>query len=252
MIDNQTRRAARRLSVFGVAAVVCLAMGAIGASAASALSFTWEPTTLVSEQIVSSPNTLFKTGKESEQVSCFKPTEGTVTFTSSSGTKGSAILAFRECRMGGPLGPLCQTPGSSSGRVVTSNLPVYPVYLDAAKTKFGLQIGDQGTFGQPATGSTWASEVNCSGVRTFKWNGSVLSQVTSPGLNESATTFSVNLSGTGTTQQYEWVEGNMEYPWGNFRHLSQSRDGGKSYEWMSMTSSTTLSMTEGKKGKFIP
>jgi hypothetical protein len=245
------KKRSHRLRALGLALVASLAIAATSAASASALSFTWEPKEGPAVLSVSSPATLFGTaGSSYDQVSC-KTTSGTATFVSEA--SGNVKLTLQGCTIG-PVGFTvnCSTPGQPSGTILTSELPVYPVYLDAGKTKFGLQIGNQGALGSPATGSTWASEINCSGIRKFKWNGSVLSQVTSPGLNVSASAFSVSLSGSGETQQYEWVEGNTEIPFANFRHLSQSADGGKSYVGMSMSSGMTWAMTGGKKGKFIP
>jgi hypothetical protein len=236
MIDklNRSRKAPRRLSVFGLAVVVSLAMGAVVASGASALSFSWEPASQWAQFGTQSTGLAAETASGPEwAVRCEKGT-GSTSF--GSGTSGSTQLIYQKCKWS-PSNFNCTSPGLGAGEIRTNVLALEPVYLDAAKTKFGLKATPQA--GAPV------AEFTCGGFYKYTWTGSVLGQITSPALNVSSSVFTLSFSGGSGTQQYEQVEGA-----GTKYHLSSQT--GSTVEPMSLASTLTLTLLEGKKGKFIP
>jgi hypothetical protein len=234
MIDkrSQPRKASRRLSVFGLAIVVCLAMGAMVASGASALSFTWEPGGAASLHLeTTSP----QAETPSDLMTC-ESGSGTATF--SSGTSGSAQLTLKGCKWY-PWAWKCTSAGEPAGTIVLKLLTLTPVYLDAAKTKYGLKVS-------PETPGGPVAEFTCGGIKKFVWTGDVLGEITSPALNVTAGTFNLVFNGSTGTQQYEQIEGA-----GTKYHLSRPAAGG-GLEPVSISSAVTMTLTGGRKGKFIP
>jgi len=110
----------------------------------------------------------------------------------------------------------CTSSGQPTGTIAVSNLTATLVYLDAAKTKFGYKL-------TPVGGSL--AEFTCGGGLPNKWTGSVLGQITSPGLNVATKTANLQFTASGTTQTYQQVEGA-----GTAYHLWQSQGGGAQTE----------------------
>jgi hypothetical protein len=233
---NPAGRAPRRATVFGLALVVSLVMGAALASGASALSFTWEPGLTATLTAVSGEARAETPAEMGGYSTICQSASGTAAFTS--GTSGTVQLAFSQCKWG-PFEASCTSPGASTGKIRTKALSLTPVYLDAAKTKFGLKISPQ-TVGGPV------AEFNCGGFNNVVWTGSVLGQITEPALNVSASTFKLPLSGYAGTQTYEQIEGA-----GTKYHLNKQSNSGP-VEFMSLSTLLSLTLNEGKKGKFIP
>jgi hypothetical protein len=156
-----------------------------------------------------------------------------------SGTEGSATLRYTGCKViHTTLEYTCTTPGSSAGNITTKTLQSAPVYLDAAKTKFGFKL-------TPLTGNTFA-EFTC-GPKEWKWTGSFLGQITSPALNVLAYSFELSF-GTGGLfkQQFEQIEGS-----GTKWHLSQQVGGGF-VEPVALLHTINAYMDEGTSVTFVP
>ena len=171
-------------SAFGLALVASLAMGALAAGNASALKL--DPATAQTPFVLSS-GTVVQYGAS-----------GTTTCTSSSskssgrfyvgGEAGEVKITFEGCTYGS--GTKCSSAGQPAGTVVTSMLDLKPVYTNAAHTEFGLLLTPRGT--------NVFAEMTCAfGLIKRTWTGSVIDQVTSPGLNVSATKFTLGFNNYG-------------------------------------------------------
>jgi hypothetical protein len=105
-----------------------------------------------------------------EKVACSSTGNGEGSWTTSS--TGTAVLRFKGCAGSGFS---CTSAGQPTGTIVTSTLAISPVYLDAAHSKFGLLL--------KSPGSGIFAQFKCGGIINHEWTGSLIGQVTSPGLN---------------------------------------------------------------------
>jgi hypothetical protein len=119
-----------------------------------------------------------------------------------SGTSGELKITYKECsnRTFGNGLLQCTSAGQSPGTVVTANLSVTPVYLDAAKTIWGLKLTPIGT-------SLFAEcTLPAGGIRRF--TGSVIGNVWN---SVGSTTKGLSLhQGWGSSwleQEYQQIEG---------------------------------------------
>jgi hypothetical protein len=173
-----------RLRAFGLALVASLVIAVTSAASASALSLTPKsPATFPVSLSLNAPWTVtFPQKGNSTQFTCQSATgSGQMT----SGTKGELKITYNSCNY-------CGTS------MVTSNLEVKPVYLDAAKTKWGFKVTPIGT-------NVYAE---CSfGGMPLRYSGSVLGLV-SAGLGETTTSFSyMQTWANWGEQEYQQVEG---------------------------------------------
>jgi hypothetical protein len=221
-MKHTSRKLSRRLTALGLAIVASLAFAGLAAGSASALSMT--PTT----------NEHFGTGG----VFYFAPAGSATKSCTSSSSSGKALTAttgeikitFKGCNS--PFAP-CTSSGQASGTITTGNLNYQLVYLDAAKTKFGLMLippdaqlinlpppfdGNNGKV-DPSTG-TFATFV-CTGW-SYKWIGSILGQITKPALNVAASQVTLEFATTGGLQRYTTIEGAKSPSYG----LKESKAGG--------------------------
>jgi len=120
---------------------------------------------------------------------------GTWTTTST----GTGTLTFKGCAFGSGT---CTSPGQPAGTIVTSTLGLQSVYLDKARTKYGT------LFTPPASGVFAEIECGFGGIKIKKnWNGSLIGQITSPGLYQSSNQNTLVFDDiTPGKQQYTQVE----------------------------------------------
>lgn len=191
---KQSQPLSRLITAFGLALVASLAAGALVAGSAFALSLEPGPGPFTT----SSEATTFSMST-GEQWSCSGKGSGSGSFTT--GTSGSATFTFTKCEyQSGGFPVTCTTAGQPAGTIKTSTLGVSPVYLDAAKTKFGLLLSppESGVF----------AEFKCAGFINKVWKGSLIGEITKPALNVSAYVhvLTFNQFGSGV-QQYTQIEG---------------------------------------------
>lgn len=221
---SQPRKGRVRFASFGLALVASLAFAGIAAGGASALSFTPDPA------FTMQGGGLTLTTEAGNISSCARST-GKGKF--SGGAAKEVTLRLEGCTLGSWP---CTTGGYASGTIVTSQLTAQPVYLDAAKTKFGLLLS-------PPAGQAFAT-FSCIGV-PVTWTGSLIGQVTKPALNVSSTQGELVFESVSTgVQKYQQIEGA-----GPKYHLTQTMGGG-SPSGLALTTSMTL--TFATEGKFIP
>jgi hypothetical protein len=113
-----------------------------------------------------------------------------------SGTSGEMKITYKGCNKSN----LCTSVGQPSGNMVTSNLAVTPVYLNATKTIWGFKLTPIGT-------SVFA-ECNLSGGGFLKFTGSVMGTI---GYPVGSTTKELNLhfemGSVWQEQRYQQIEG---------------------------------------------
>jgi hypothetical protein len=190
-----------RLRALGLALVASLAIAATSAGSASALSLTpVAPATYPVSLSLNAPWTVTFTGStEANEIKCESAT-GTGQLTS--GTAGTLKVTYKGCKTA--LAATCTGPGQAAGTIVTPNLAITPVYLDAAKTKWGLKLEPVGTNVWAECNSTFFgiplfNQITGNGVLGNVWN--ILG----------STTKTLNLhqewGSTWTEQQYQQIEG---------------------------------------------
>lgn len=109
---------------------------------------------------------------------------------------GDMSLWLSGCKMGLYT---CTSAGKTAGTIVSSSLSVKPVYLDAAKTKFGL-------LPSPPAGQSFAS-FSCLGAQAT-WTGSLIGEIAKPALNVSSSQADLAFEATGPgVQKYQQIEG---------------------------------------------
>jgi len=153
----------------------------------------------------------------------------------SGGTGGTAEVTLGGCKIvffG--ITSNCTTAGMPTGSIQFSKLNYSLVYLDAAKTKFGYKL-------TPVSGPV--AEFTC-GPSSYKWTGSVLGQITSPALGVESHTATLRFTATGTSQDYQQVEGA-----GTSYHLSQSQNGGAAVD---LGINTEIGLTSVALVKYLP
>lgn len=194
----------RSIRAFGLALVAALALAALTAGSASALSFS--PAKGIFPAPFTSKGGYTEIRVNNEMPRSCSGASGSGKFLTA--TSGEARLTYTGCiyhSLGGSGGTPCTSPGQASGTIVTSNLTFKLVYLDAAKTKYGLLLTPPG--GGPFTYPVFA-EAECSGFGKETWKGELMGQITSPALGAApSTVFSLSFGGPGSTQEFRFVEG---------------------------------------------
>lgn len=192
------------IRAFGLALVAALALAALTAGSASALSFAPYKATLPVP--FTSKGSAVEVRVKSEMPRSCAGGSSSGNFLTS--TSGEVKFTYTGCvyhSLGGSSGTACTTPGQASGTIVTSNLTFKLVYLDAAKTKYGLLLTPPG--GGPFTYPIFA-EAQCSGFGKETWKGELIGQITSPALGAApSTAFTLNFSSMETNQDFRLVEG---------------------------------------------
>jgi len=193
---NRRKSLKRTLSVFGLAVTAAFATAALAASAASALSYERSDGKFPASHNLDSKNLVTWNNSKDPSFygtcSGYKAVSGQQGPTLSgvaifeTGTSGRAQLQFEDCKH--PYYNTCTSSGMPAGTIKTSILNMKPVYLDAAKTQFGLLLS-------PASGSVFASMTCNFGIFKSTWNGSLIVPIKSPALNVSASNFQLTFDG---------------------------------------------------------
>jgi hypothetical protein len=178
--------------VFGLALVASLALAGLAAGSASALSFSR------SIEAVGSGGQFTFAAAGQPTNSCSSSELYLRTTSSTGGEIKNARL--RGCKMlifGFTTN--CTTPGQPiAGTIALSNMKFSLVYLDAAKTKFGMKL-------DPISGPV--AEFTCGGAYSYKWTGSILGQIVKPPLNVFTATTTLKFAAEGSSQNYQQIEG---------------------------------------------
>jgi hypothetical protein len=215
-----------------------LALSALAAGSASALSVT---SPIPGRLPVFSGSSVAEPLIETEGQSPVVCSERAINGKFLNSTSGEAKLTLRGCQYGAFKKP-CTSSGQASGTIVSSQLAIQLVYLDAAKTKFGLLISPPANpyFGLFA-------DYTCSGSIPLhhELTGSVIAEITSPALNVSSGSFTPRLFGSGAKQQYQQVEG------AGFNYHLTDTVGGGTWEAALNIGSITSAFTNGQF-TFVP
>ena len=233
---NRSDSPRRSLRAFGLALVASLALAGLAAGSASALSMSPSTGTLIGGNQAA----VFRSA-ESPTYEC----ERSETYLKGVEATGGTVESFklRGCKttiFGGAA--YCTTAGQPTGTIAASNLSYRLVYLDAAKTKFGIKLA-------PPPPAQWFepgnpfTEFTCGGVYKWKWTGSVIGQITSPGLNVLAKSVNLQFAASGSTQNYQQVEGAGTY------HLWASLNGGTA---TALGLTTNMPLVAAEAVKFLP
>jgi hypothetical protein len=211
-----------------LALVSCLAMSAIGVASASALTLKLSKAAPLGFTASGGPVLPVAEGGPSWQCSS-SSAAGTVLTESTAQVK----LTLHGCKLTTFWN--CQSAGQETGTIVTNVLSGKLVYLDAAKTKFGV------LWTPPASGVV--AQFTCAGgLASAVWSGNgIISQITEPALNVQSERFTFNFVGVEDTQQYEQIEGAG-------LHYSLTQNGRP----MSLTEENRAALAGGATGKFIP
>jgi len=206
-MNNRSNPSKKGFRAFGLALVASLALTGLLASSASALSMNpvpaMGPGAGATYYFQASGGATYSCEKNRFSWESTSPTGGNIPEYRLEGCK-IVVLGF-------PV--KCTSAGQSiAGTVVLSKLNYTLVYLDAAKTKFGLKL-------TPTSGNF--AEFTCGNGSSYTWTGSVLGQITYPPLNTYTTQFNFEFTATGSSQTYQQVEGA-----GTAYHLWQSQNGG--------------------------
>jgi hypothetical protein len=206
-------------SFFGLALIASLALTAVMATSASAVSISPPTGYTMAGGEATSTNT---------SVSCYNATTGSAQFTT--GQSGSAKLKFTNCRFGGGLGPSCTTAGQAAGTILTNQLDAKLDYISnttsnpPATEGFGIGLRQAGM----AQNKSVVAEFSCGG-EARKWVGGIIAKVTSPGLNAPATKKATLSFGTSTwlmSDVIAYKKGLEGGPWSyNPYILSEERPG---------------------------
>jgi hypothetical protein len=197
-------RKKKLIPAFGLALMASLAVVALAAGSASALSVSPPGGTFpLRFEEYGTPLTLVTSngGAENLTVTCKKPL---YTGNFENGSEGHIQLTLRECEAPRVApGVKCTSPGQTAGTIVFSSFYTKLVYLDAAHTKYGLLIKP------PAFGNI--AEYSCTVFLKNVWtsngvNTGVIGQITKPPLNSLSRGFTLEFAAKGTTQTYQQVE----------------------------------------------
>lgn len=219
---TKRRRLSRLSSAFGLALVASLAFGALAAGNASALNLN----NVAAAVFPLNGGTVVQTSGAS--ITTCASSKGSGKF-NAGGTSGEVKITFEGCTYG--QGTNCNSAGQPKGTVVTSTLDLKPVYTDAAHTKFGLLLSPHGT-------NVFADMTCAFGVVERTWTGSLIDQVTSPGLNVSAKQFTLAFNNSGQ------IDGS-----GTKYHLSETVNGSAPADIAFQSDQT---MTFAASFKFLP
>jgi len=234
---NRSRSMKKIFPAFGAALVASLVLSGLVAGSALALSYVPASGTFPANNTISGNGPVLEVAGETyRKVNCEKYA-GTIVF--QSGTTGTADIAFTGCRAPnlGVGGSICTTAGSPSGTIRTKILTVRPAYLNAEKTKYGVEMQGAGggldPFKDPAgTVATFACGVGGS-VRTL--SGVITVQIENP-LNVETKSFS------------GFVNEATQKAGGGIYHIGLY-DGGKV---VTPTASWGMSAVGGSLAKFVP
>jgi hypothetical protein len=206
---NRRKSLKRTLSVFGLALIAALATAALAAGGASALSYVPSTGKFPSSHTYGSTSLItFKNNNPYFHGTCSGPTTASGSGRFDTGTSGIVQLQFNNCSH--PYYGQCTSPGRGPGTIATSVLNMKPVYLDAAKTQYGLLLS-------PTAGSGGVfADMTCSGLYKSTWYGSLIAPIKSPGLNVSSSTFQLTLDGPhqieGAGVEYKLTENGSTQP----------------------------------------
>jgi len=179
----------RSFRVFATALIASLALAGLVAASASALSMSGP----IQKFTISGGAGVWSEAGGSKVECTGSGSAGEWT----SSTTGRATLRLTGC---GSSGFKCTSEGQTAGTIVTSTLDFKLIWLDAAHTKFGLLFS-------PATGWSFA-KFACGGIWIKEWQGSLIGQITYPGLEVSASNHTLSfVSIANGVQQYQQIEG---------------------------------------------
>jgi hypothetical protein len=201
---SKPKKLSRLTAAFGLALAASLAVGALAAGSASALS-------------VSPADSRFTLQSGTME---FRSASGSVYECTSSaglgrftdGVNGWTEAELKGCKMKNTAIP-CTSAGKESGTVSLGKMNIKLVYLDAAKTKYGLML-------TPQSPNSFA-EMTCWGFNV-KFTGSLIGEFKSPALNVSTKNATLAFAEAAAGKQaYQQIEGA-----GTLYHLTQSVGGG--------------------------
>ena len=221
---SKPRTFKRLIPAFGLALIASLALGALAAGSASALSLV--PASGKYPYTVNVAGGPFQV-QEKEQTPIYCNKSGAVgKFTN--GTSAELTLYLSGCAIGAAWE--CNSVGQPAGTIATS-LKATLVYLDAAKTKPGLMLAPQ----------TWPfAEMSCGfGLIKRVWYGELGVSIYEPGLNVSTKVLRLQ---TLPTTQIDGV--------GLVHSLNASTNGGALVPVVRFDSFSTL--TGSENAKLIP
>jgi len=230
---SKSRALARRLSILALALCASLALASVTAGSASALSVSLTKKTGASF-FTEGGGATFKT-LGVEEFPC-QTSSGTGEYTSP--TTGVITLTLRQCA--NRSGVSCTSPGQAKGTIAMATVPFQLVYLDAAKTKFGILM-------TPPASGVFAS-FNCSVFLNCVWKGNgLMGQITNPPLNVKSNQLTLSFAESAPyTQQFRQIEGT-----GTIYQLTESVNNGSATA-MSLIATESGGYLEGIEGTFIP
>lgn len=214
MLGNSSRsiNLSRRLVLLATALVASLALAGVAAGNASALSF--ETTSGGTKSFFTFTGFGFEDHSTNEYANTWKCTgsEGYGTF---SGSAGEIKLWLTGCKSHFDFGgTYFETAESSNpetpGKIVTNWLPFKLVYLDAAKTRYGILIEESPYSHQ------W-STFSAPGLMETTWHGDLIAEIAGLALNQPGTFIKLNfraennqVEGSGNyrlTENLTWLYG---------------------------------------------
>jgi hypothetical protein len=190
---NKPNRLSRVTSACGLALLASLALVALAApSSAFAAGPKIEGTSFPLSFTVTNSGAAVTVQYSNGPVMECSSSSGAGTWTTNS--SGTATLTFQGCTRGFT----CTSPGQPSGTIVTSTLGIQSVYLNKARTKFGM------LFTPPASGVF--AEVVCGpfGIKTT-WNGGLIGETVSPGLGGTSSESTLRFLNSGVGKQ-QWTQ----------------------------------------------
>jgi hypothetical protein len=228
---NRSRPLKRLFPAFGLALTASLAIAALAAGSASALS-------LVNEKGEAPFRTI------TIQAGATTVSASTGAWSCSSVAAAGALLdatsgelqglAFKGCSSGGIP---CTTAGQATGTILTPSLSMKLVYLDALKTQFGMLF-------TPPAGTPFAQ---CSAFgMPNTWTGSLIGQIVKPAFGVSSNSATLLFEGAKGQQAKQQIEET-----GTKYFLTQEL-GKMTPTSLAVQASTTMTYSNGEFRKFIP
>lgn len=184
-------RLTKQSPVFGLALIAVLAVAAMSAASASALSFSSSKGYPVSFTGSAGWHEL-----RIEKYGTLTCTAATSNGKITGATGGELAMTLTGCQS--IVSGTCNSSGQPSGTIVTSQLGLKPVYINAAHTEYGLALTtpESGVF----------AEFSC-GIDKHVWQGPGLVGKTSLPLETWRTSIPLNFAATGGEQAYATSEG---------------------------------------------
>ncbi len=174
-MPNKSAKLRHGIGAFAVALMSCLALGAAGASTASAVSITGS---VPNGFQVSGGNFIAKSS-EGDSISCKGETTGSGTMEGPA--VGLATLQFHNCTPS--FGSFnCTSEGAETGTIVTK-----PLAVELAP----ISGGEAGIMFTPVSANSIFAAFNCS-VVSVDLSGSVIGEITEPGFNQYSSKMSVS------------------------------------------------------------